>query len=250
MSSRLASSLLLAAALSGCAGVAPPAGAPHPKDPYEALNRRMFVFNERLDAKVLKPAAQTYQSVVPSPVREGVRNFFGNLGDAWSAVNWLLQGDVHRGFEQGARFAWNSTLGLAGVFDVSSWMGLDKRSQDFGQTLGAWGVGAGPYLVLPVFGPSSVRDAAALPVNSMGGSGWWFDGERTQIALRALDVISLRADLLKAGDLVDGIALDKYTFFRDAYLQRRGGKRQKPVDDDDFEVLPSPSPASAPPATP
>lgn len=239
MNARVAA-LLVAVAVSACASVVPPPGEPNPRDPYESVNRRMFAFNERLDAKVLKPAAQSYQTLVPEPVRDGVRNFFGNLGDAWSAVNWLLQGDVHRGVEQGARFAWNSTLGVAGLFDVSTSFGLDKRSQDFGQTLGAWGVGAGPYLVLPVFGPSSFRDAAALPVNSMGGSGWWFESQRTQIAMRALDVIGLRADLLKAGDLVEGIALDKYTFFRDAYLQRRGGKGKKPAEDDDFEVVPSP----------
>lgn len=230
--------LALALALGGCASVAP-LGERNPQDPYEGVNRKVFAFNESLDRRLLKPAAQTYQNVVPSPVREGVRNFFGNLGDAWSAVNWLLQGEFNKGVEQGARFAWNSTLGLAGVFDVSGSFGLDKRSQDFGQTLGRWGVGPGPYLVLPVFGPSSVRDAMALPVNAMAGNGFWFEARNTQVAVQALDVISLRASLLKAGDLVEGIALDKYTFFRDAYLQRRAQKPKSTADEDDFEVLPA-----------
>lgn len=223
--------------LSGCANVAPPAGDRHPQDPYEAMNRKVFAFNERLDTRLLKPTAQAYEKSVPAPMREGVRNFFGNLGDAWSAVNWLLQGEFNKGVEQGARFAWNTTLGLAGVFDVSTHFGLEKRSQDFGQTLGIWGVEQGAYLVLPVLGPSSLRDAVALPVNTMAGNGYWFDSRTTQIATQALDVISLRASLLKAGDLVEGIALDKYTFFRDAYLQRRATKPKTKADDDDFEVL-------------
>ena len=183
---RLFATLALALALGGCASVAPPSGERNPQDPYEGVNRKVFAFNESLDRRLLKPAAQTYQNVVPGPVREGVRNFFGNLGDAWSAVNWLLQGEFNKGVEQGARFAWNSTLGLAGVFDVSASFGLDKRSQDFGQTLGSWGVAPGPYLVLPVFGPSSVRDAAALPVNAMAGNGFWFEARNTQVAVAGL----------------------------------------------------------------
>ncbi len=232
---------LLALSLGGCASVSPGVVNAQPQDPYEAMNRKVFAFNDRLDRRILKPAAQAYEEAVPSAVRESVRNVFGNLADAWSSVNWLLQGEFNKGVTQAARFAWNSTLGLAGLFDVGSSFGLDKNSQDFGQTLGIWGVEQGPYLVLPVLGPSSVRDAAALPLNSMAGNGFWFDGRTTQVAMQALDVISLRASLLKAGDLVEGIALDKYTFFRDAYLQRRAPKRKSAADDDDFEVLPSPT---------
>lgn len=241
MTPRLAA-LTLALALGGCASVAPPAGDARPNDPYEAMNRKVFAFNDSLDRRLLKPAALTYQKVVPSPVRDSVRNFFGNLGDAWSAVNWLLQGEFNKGAEQGARFAWNTTLGVAGLFDVSTTFGLDKRSQDFGQTLGTWGVEQGAYLVLPVLGPSSIRDAMALPINSVAGNGYWFDSRTTQIAVQALDVVSLRASLLQAGDLVEGIALDKYTFFRDAYLQRRASKPKSASDDDDFEVLPTTKP--------
>lgn len=234
--------LLSALLLAGCASVAPPAGEPHPQDPWEGANRKVFAFNDAVDGAVLKPVAKAYEKVVPMPVREAVGNFFGNLGDAWSAVNWLLQGEFHRATEQGARFAWNSTVGVAGLFDVSASFGLDKRSQDFGQTLGAWGMGLGPYVVLPLFGPSSVRDVAALPVNRLASNNWVISDGNGRVAAAALELVSLRASLLGAEKLVDGIALDKYTFFRDAYLQRRGAKR-KAEDDDGFEIV-SPPPAS------
>jgi phospholipid-binding lipoprotein MlaA len=226
--------LVLALALGGCASTGQQL-APHPKDPYEATNRKIFAFNDALDRHLIKPVAQGYQAVVPAPVRESVGNFFGNLNDAWSAVNWLLQGEFNRATEQGARFAWNSTLGVAGLFDVSTAFGLEKRSQDFGQTLGAWGTGMGPYLVLPVFGPSSFRDVAALPVNRLAGSNLLFDESSSRLAAAALELVSLRGSLLAAEKVVDGVALDKYTFYRDAYLQRR--KAQKVQDDDEFEVL-------------
>lgn len=227
----LAATLLLA----GCASTGQLA--PHPQDPFEGTNRKIFAFNDSLDRNVVKPVAEGYQKVVPSPVREAVGNFFGNLGDAWSAVNWLLQGEFHRATEQGARFAWNSTVGLGGLFDVSTHFGLDKRSQDFGQTLGAWGVGLGPYLVLPLLGPSSLRDFAALPANRLAGSNLLISDTNSRVAAAALEVVSLRASLLSAERIVDGISLDKYTFFRDAYLQRRGAKPNK--DDDEFEVVTS-----------
>jgi phospholipid-binding lipoprotein MlaA len=232
----------LAAMLSACA-TAPAGGVvANPKDPWEATNRKVFAFNDRLDLVVLKPLAEGYQAVVPMPVRDAVGNFFSNLSDAWSSVNWLLQGEVQRSLEQGARFAWNSTLGVGGLFDVSSSMGLDRRNQDFGQTLGTWGVGLGPYVVLPVLGPSSLRDVAALPVNRAAfGTSFISDGTG-RVALAALEVVSLRASLLAAERIVSGIALDKYTFFRDAYLQRRGNQPD-PDDDEGFEIV-------TPPATP
>lgn len=237
--------LALLGALSGCASVAPPRmGEPHPQDPWEGMNRKVFAFNERLDRQVLKPTATAYQTTVPSPVREAVSNFFGNLGDAWSAVNWLLQGQVQRGLEQGARVAWNTTLGLGGLFDVGRHFGLEKHSQDFGQTLGAWGVGLGPYVVLPVLGPSSARDVAALPLNRMVSTNLLTDQASERYVLTLLEVVSVRAGLLGAEKVVEGIALDKYTFFRDAYLQRRGAKPRKPEDDDGFEVV-SPEPAAS-----
>lgn len=236
--------LVVVALLSGCASVAPPAGEGHPQDPWERTNRKMFAFNERLDEQVLKPAATAYQSTVPAPVREAVNNFFGNLGDAWSAVNWMLQGQLRRGLEQGARVAWNTTLGLGGLFDVSTRFGLEKHSQDLGQTLGSWGVGLGPYVVLPVLGPSSARDAATLPLNRLVSVNALTDDSMTRNLTTMLEVISVRAGLLGAEKVVEGIALDKYTFLRDAYLQRRGAKPRKPEDDEGFEVL-SPEPAAS-----
>lgn len=225
----LASALLLG----GCASTAPLA--PHPSDPLESANRKVFAFNEAIDEAVLRPTARGYQAVVPSPVREMVGNFFGNAADAWSAVNWALQGEFQRATEQGARFAWNSTVGLLGLFDVSTSFGLDKRSQDFGQTLGAWGFGLGPYLVLPFLGPSSVRDTAALPFDRFFGNNLIKNDGTGRIAAAALEIVDLRATLLSADRVVNGIALDRYTFFRDAYLQRRASK--KAGDDDEFEVL-------------
>ena len=234
---QIATPLLACALLAGCASIAPPAGEPNPKDPWEGLNRKVFGLNEQIDENMLKPTAQVYQRVVPNPVRDGVGNFFDNLSDAWSSVNWMLQG---------ARFAFNSTIGVLGVFDVSTRFGLEKHSQDFGQTLGAWGLGTGPYLVLPLLGPSSLRDTAALPVNQLAGASAWFDANNTKLGAAALNIVSARASLLKASELVDGIALDKYTFLRDAYLQRRAPKPKSSAQDDDFEVLPPAGKASQP----
>ncbi len=235
--------VLFSLLLAGCASTGMPPVEPHPQDPWEATNRKIFAFNDAVDRAVLKPTAEAYQSAVPSPVRDAVGNFFSNLGDAWSAVNWVLQGEFHRGVEQGARFAWNSTVGLAGLFDVSTHFGLDKRSQDFGQTLGAWGLGLGPYMVLPLVGPSSLRDLAALPVNRLASSNLVISDQGGRVAAAVLELVSLRASLLSAERVVDGIVLDKYTFFRDAYLQRRGAKT-KPEDDDGFEIV-SPPPTAA-----
>lgn len=236
--------LALALCLSACASTTAPQGAASPQDPWEGMNRKVFAFNDRLDRKLLKPAAKAYQSTVPTPVRDAVSNVFGNLGDAWSAINWLLQGQVQRGLEQGARVAWNSTLGLGGMFDVGSHFGLNKHSQDFGQTLGAWGMGLGPYVVLPVLGPSSVRDMAALPLNRMVSSNLLTDEASTRSLITLLEVVSVRAGLLGAEKVVEGIALDKYTFLRDAYLQRRGAKPRKAEDDDGFELV-SPEPTAS-----
>lgn len=242
---RQAAPLLLSTLLLGaCASVAPPAGEPHPQDPWEGANRQVFAFNDAVDRTLFKPLAQAYEHTVPVPVRDAVGNFFGNLGDAWSAVNWLLQGELQRATEQGARFAWNSTLGVAGLFDVGESFGLGKRSQDFGQTLGAWGLGLGPYMVLPLFGPSSLRDVAALPVNRLASNTWVISDNGSRVAAAALELVSLRASLLGAERIVDGIALDKYTFFRDAYLQRRGAKR-KADDDEGFEIV-TPLPSARP----
>lgn len=202
-------------------------------DPWEEWNRKVFAFNEKLDENVLKPVATAYSEIVPSPVRTGIDNFFGNIGDAWSTVNLMLQGRFKAGVEQGMRFAVNSTLGLAGVLDIATEAGLEKNSQDFGKTLGKWGMGTGAYVVWPVFGPSSVRDSIALPVDWKASPGVVFDDGSKKVAITALNLVNTRANFLRAGEMLEGIALDKYTFYRDAYLQRRGSFD----DDDEVEVL-------------
>ncbi len=211
-------------------------------DPWESWNRKVFAFNEKLDENVMKPVATAYFDVVPSPIRTGIDNFFGNIGDAWSAVNLMLQGRFKAGVEQGMRFAVNSTLGLVGVLDIATEAGLDKNSQDFGKTLGKWGMGTGAYVVWPFFGPSSVRDSLALPVDWQASPGVLFDDGSKKVALTGLNLINTRANFLRAGEMLEGIALDKYTFYRDAYLQRRGSFD----DDDEVEVLVPSSAASAP----
>ncbi len=202
-------------------------------DPWENWNRKVFAFNEKLDANVLKPVATAYSELVPAPVRTGIDNFFGNIGDAWSAVNLVLQGRFKPGVEQGMRFAVNSTLGLAGVLDIATEAGLEKNSQDFGKTLGHWGMGTGAYVVWPLFGPSSVRDSLALPVDWQASPARVFDDGRKKVVITTLNIVNTRANFLRAGEMLEGIALDKYTFYRDAYLQRRGSFD----DDDEVEVL-------------
>jgi phospholipid-binding lipoprotein MlaA len=211
-------------------------------DPWEEWNRKVFAFNEKLDENVLKPVATAYSDVVPSPIRTGIDNFFGNIGDAWSAVNLLLQGRFKAGVEQGMRFAVNSTLGLAGLLDIATEAGLEKNSQDFGKTLGKWGMGTGAYVVWPVFGPSSVRDSIALPIDWQASPGVIFDDGRKKVAITALNLVNTRANFLRAGEMLEGIALDKYTFYREAYLQRRGSFD----DDEEVEVLVPGNAASAP----
>ena len=213
-------------------------------DPWESWNRKVFAFNEKLDENVLKPVATAYSELVPAPIRTGIDNFFGNIGDAWSAVNLFLQGRFKAGVEQGMRFAVNSTLGLAGVLDIATEAGLEKNSQDFGKTLGKWGMGTGAYVVWPLFGPSSVRDSLALPVDWQASPARVFDDGRKKVAITSLNIVNSRANFLRAGQMLEGIALDKYTFYRDAYLQRRGSFD----DDDEVEVLVPGAAASAPEA--
>ena len=214
-------------------------------DPWESWNRKVFAFNESLDANVLKPVATAYSEVVPAPIRTGIDNFFGNIGDAWSAVNLFLQGRFKAGVEQGMRFAVNSTIGLAGVLDVATEAGLEKNSQDFGKTLGKWGMGTGAYIVWPLFGPSSVRDSLALPLDRKASPAVVFDDGSKKVLITSLNIVNTRANFLRAGEMLEGIALDKYTFYRDAYLQRRGSFD----DDDEIELLVPGNGASAPAAS-
>jgi len=242
--SRLAAILLLGVALSACTTINQARGGPGQRlDPWEAWNRKVFNFNEDVDRTVLRPVATAYTNVVPQPVRKGVGNFFANFADAWSAVNNLVQGKFEASLEDVTRVAANTLFGLFGVLDVASEMGLDHHYEDFGQTLGRYGVGAGAYIVLPILGPSTVRDAAAITVDRMAAPTAFIDGGAgTVLGITALQIVNTRANLLGASRVIDDIALDKYTFVRDAYLQRR---RSLVFDGDAPEVPAEPGPAAS-----
>ena len=212
----------MALALDGCTTIREGRGGPGQRlDPWENWNRKVFNFNEDVDNAVLKPVATVYADIVPQPVRRGVSNFFSNFADAWSAVNNMLQGKFALGLEDATRVGANTLFGLFGILDVASEMGLEHHYEDFGQTLGRYGVGAGAYVVLPILGPSTVRDTAALPLDRLATPPAFFDGTGTQLGLGFLQILNTRSSLLGATRVIDDIALDKYTFVRDAYLQRR-----------------------------
>ena len=191
------------------------------RDPIEGWNRAVFGFNEGLDAAVLKPLATGYKALVPELVRNGVTNVFGNVGDGWSAINQLLQGKPVAAAQMTMRVATNSLFGIAGLFDVASDLGIERQPEDFGQTLGRWGLPAGPYIVLPLLGPSSVRETAALPVDMQWRPAALSNDTGTRVGISALQLIDVRTGLLGASRILDEIALDKYVFVRDAYLSRR-----------------------------
>ncbi len=212
---RGALALLLALGLSACAGTGG-----HPKDPLEPLNRATFSFNETADRYVMRPVAQVYD-LAPLPVKVGVGNFFGNLGYFWIGVNNLLQGKFVDGLSDGGRLLINSTIGIFGIFDIATEMGLEKHDEDLGQTLGRWGVGDGPYLVLPLLGPSNLRDTVGLVGDLNVDPIWGVEdiGERNR--LTALRFINRRAQLLGADTTADQAALDKYGYMRSFYIQYR-----------------------------
>ncbi|AHE99323.1 MlaA family lipoprotein [Thioalkalivibrio paradoxus] len=229
----LAAAVLLGAALAGCASV--PAEDRHPSDPFERYNRAMFAFNDGFDRTVLKPAAETYQEL-PQPVRSGVGNFFSNLGDVVVLFNSLLQGKFHNAASDASRLMFNTTFGVFGVFDVASPMGLAKNNEDFGQTLGHWGVPAGPYLQIPFLGPSTVRDAPArvVDVYTHPARFVYSDHPDTVLALAALDLVHVRAGLLSTEAVLATISDDRYVALRDFWLQRREFLvRDGEIDNDD-----------------
>ncbi len=243
--SRLVPLILVAATMTvvGCTTIRESRGGPGQRlDPWEKWNRKVFNFNEEVDRAVLRPVATTYVDIVPQPVRRGVGNFFGNFADAWSAINSMLQGKFALGFEDATRVGTNTLFGLFGILDVASEMGLDRHHEDFGQTLGHYGVGVGAYVVLPVLGPSTVRDAAALPIDRLASPPAFFNGTKTQVSLTVLQIVNTRARLLGATSVIDEISLDKYTFVRDAYLQRR---RSLFFDDDAPDLPPAPEAAAS-----
>jgi phospholipid-binding lipoprotein MlaA len=191
----------------------------------EAYNRSMTRFNDAVDEAVLKPVATAYQQAMPAPVRTGASNFFGNLGDAWSFVNNTLQLRGEAAMASFFRVGINTTMGLGGVLDVASEMRIDRYKQDFGLTLGRWGVPTGPYFVLPFLGPSTVRDTLALPVDWRGNPLREVTPVSTRNSLYALRIVDTRANLLRAEEVLDDAALDKYSFTRDVYMQLRSGAR-------------------------
>lgn len=192
-----------------------------PRDPFEGFNRAVFAFNDGLDKAIVRPVAVGYEAVLPGPVRTGVSNFYGNIADLLISVNSLLQGKPTDAVGDAARFMFNSTFGIAGIFDVATEMGIEKHEEDFGQTLGRWGAGPGPYLMLPVFGPRDVRDAAGLAVEMVADPIGNVDHVATRNTLSGIRLINDRAALLSADKIIEEAALDKYAYIRDAYLQRR-----------------------------
>ena len=190
-------------------------------DPLEPFNRTIFSFNDKVDKAVVKPVASAYREVTPKLVRTGVTNFFGNIADVWSAVNNALQAKPQQAFESLFRFTTNTVFGVAGIFDVASELKIPKHSEDFGQTLGHWGVPSGPYLVLPVLGPSTFRDTAGTVVDFNGNLLTRSNDVGFRNTVSAVGIVNVRANLLDAGDLLDQASLDKYSFARDVYLQRR-----------------------------
>lgn len=230
--------------LSGCASTSANQASTE-NDPLEGFNRAMFSFNDTVDRAVLKPTATAYQDVTPSFVQTGIGNFFGNIGDVWTMVNNFLQGKVENGLNDFMRVAVNTTFGFGGVLDIASEAGIQKHKEDFGQTLGKWGVASGPYVVLPLFGPSTLRDTAALPADIYGDP-WTHvtpvDVRNTGAVVRLVDQ---RAQALNATNLLEDVALDRYTFVRGAYLQRRESlvrdgaiADQKPAAAEDAAVKP------------
>jgi len=209
--------VLMLVSLAGCATT----GEGDPRDPFEGWNRGVYKFNDKVDDYLLRPVAETYEDWVPREVRDRVRNFFGNLADPFIGVNNLLQGKVSEAFDDWTRFILNTTVGLVGIHDVATDLGLEKHNEDFGQTFGRWGAGTGPYLVLPIFGSSNLRDGVGLAADMYADP----LSEVRPIDLRnsaiATRVVQTRADLLGASRVLGEAALDRYVFQRDAYLQRR-----------------------------
>ena len=208
--------ILLAAVLSGCATTND-----NPQDPFEPFNRGVYRFNDAVDKAVIKPVAQGYDKVVPQPVQTGVANFFSNLGDVIVVINDFMQLKVAQGVSDTGRFMINSTIGILGFIDVGSDIGLPKHNEDFGQTMGYWGMDTGPYIVLPLFGPSDARDTAGLVVDIVTYPVYYVNDSAVRAALYGTDTVSDRDQLLQAEKVLDQAALDQYQFVRDAYLQRR-----------------------------
>ena len=201
-------------------------------DPFEDLNRDIFIFNEKLDEKLLKPAALTYRKVTPQFARTGVTNFFNNLEEIDTTINQVLQGEIKYAFNDASRFVINSTIGLLGLIDVASKMGLERHEEDFGQTLGVWGFDSGPYIMIPFLGPSNPRDLLSRPISSFLSGTFAMEDNDVKITLVGIDALETRERLLDAETLIIG---DKYIFVKDAYIQSREYEiNNGSTEDDEF----------------
>jgi len=190
-------------------------------DPWEPFNRAMFRFNQDVDAGLLLPWTDAYVTLVPEVARIGIGNFFANAQDLWSSINNLLQGRFERSVIMTMRFATNSVFGAFGLIDIATAVGMERWPEDFGQTLGVWGVPPGPYLMLPLFGPSTVRDAAGLPLDLAASPYYAINEASFRPVTTVLGAVNARSQLLSATQALDAIALDKYSFVRDVFLSRR-----------------------------
>lgn len=219
---RALAALAVAILLPGCATLQPStAQAPSPDDPFEPWNRAMFQIHDVIDGHFIKPAVQVYVDVTPKPIQQGVRNFYGNLDDFVSAINDWLQWKLDKAGNDMGRVMINSFFGLGGIIDIASDAGIEKGNEDFGQTFGYWGIPQGPYLFVPVFGPTTVRDGTGTIVRAYVGPLTYVPDVPTRNILYAIGFVDLRAQALQAESLVGEAALDRYTFIRRAYLQRR-----------------------------
>jgi phospholipid-binding lipoprotein MlaA len=232
---RHAAFIMATAMLAACSTVRTPSKS----DPFEGFNRTVFTVNDKLDTAIVKPAAQAYTHVVPQPVRSNITNFFSNVGDVYIAANNLLQGKIAAGTEDIMRVVINTIFGVGGIYDVATLARLPKHHADFGLTLGHYGVPAGPYLVLPLLGPSTLRDAAGFLVDQQADPTSYIDPAWARVALYGVRLLNVRASLLNASDLLSDAALDKYSFVRNAYLQRRqyllyDGNPPPPTYEDDL----------------
>jgi phospholipid-binding lipoprotein MlaA len=203
--------------LQGCASVK----SADARDPWESMNRSVYNFNDAVDTLAIKPVAQIYVNVVPSFVRTGLHNVVSNLGDVWSMANSAMQLKGQHAAESFMRVTVNTVFGLGGLLDIATEMRLERHKEDFGQTLGHWGVKPGPYVVLPILGPSTLRDGLTLPVDYQGDATRQFSDQATRSSLTAVRIVDVRASLLKTVDTVKEASLDPYSFVRDAYLQKR-----------------------------
>lgn len=222
---------LLIFTLSGCATVQNP-------DPLEAINRKTFAFNEAVDESILSPVARGYQKVIPEEVRASVSNFYANPRDLLSSISLFLQGRHEEGLSDMLRFGANTFYGLLGLFDVATDLGYKKHNEDLGQALGYWGVGPGPYIVWPFLGPASARDTTTLVSNILVTPQSLVSNDSVFYSLTALQVVSIRSEMLAATDVLDDASLDKYLFTRDAYLSYREAliyDGELPPLKDDFE---------------